>query len=162
RGQRHRAGHRSAGRGAPRRSDPRRVRPGRGRHLLLHPRRAALTLPPPTFQGRPVARRAWLGWCGGTNRRVRHRDHFRVPRPRWGPPCARRIIMANTARPGGVTRQIPRGEWKPFLERFTREHLREPPHTTTVEVLSPAMGDQLEARNQRLLGLNYDPKSDVL
>jgi hypothetical protein len=70
--------------------------------------------------------------------------------------------MANTARPGGVTRQIPRGEWKPFLERFTREHLREPPHTTTVEVLSPAMGDQLEARNQRLLGLNYDPKSDVL
>jgi hypothetical protein len=68
--------------------------------------------------------------------------------------------MADAAFPRGVTKQIPRSEWKDYLERFTREHLtRDPPDDVTVEVLSPTIGDQFEARAERLLGLTYDPKS---
>jgi hypothetical protein len=71
--------------------------------------------------------------------------------------------MADTARPSGVTRQIPRSDWKSYLERFTRQHVtREPSEAVTVEVLSPTVGDQYEARTERLLGVTYDPKSDAI
>jgi hypothetical protein len=71
--------------------------------------------------------------------------------------------MADTARPSGVTRQIPRNEWKAYLERFTREHLtRGPQGLATVEVLSPVVGDQYEARTRRLLGLTYEAKTATI
>jgi hypothetical protein len=71
--------------------------------------------------------------------------------------------MADTARPAGATRQIPRTEWQSYFDRFTREHLEQaPPEAVTVEVLSPSLGDQYEASTERLLGLTYDPRSDAL
>jgi hypothetical protein len=71
--------------------------------------------------------------------------------------------MADTARPAGVTRQIPRNDWKAYLERFTREHLtNDPAETATVEVLSPQVGDQYEARGKRLLGVTYDSRTSTI
>jgi hypothetical protein len=62
----------------------------------------------------------------------------------------------------GTTKQIPRAEWESYFERFTREHLSgNQPETATVEVVSPNMGDQFEATEARLLGLDYDPKDDA-
>lgn len=70
--------------------------------------------------------------------------------------------MANTARPTGTTRQIPRQEWKDYFERFTRKHLADDlPEAVTIEVLSPTIGDQFEARAARLLGLAYDPQRNT-
>jgi hypothetical protein len=71
--------------------------------------------------------------------------------------------MTDTLLPTGVTKQIPRSEWKAYLDRFTRQHLTEdPPEAVTVEVFSPTVGDQFEARTERLLGLTYDPKSSAV
>jgi hypothetical protein len=71
-------------------------------------------------------------------------------------------MMANTARPTGTTRQIPREEWKDYFERFTRKHLADDlPEAVTIEVLSPTIGDQFEARAARLLGLAYDPQRNT-
>ena len=70
--------------------------------------------------------------------------------------------MADTTRPSGVTRQIPRNEWKAYLDRFTREHLTEAPPEVTVEVLSPRLGDQYEVRAERLLGVTYDAKTSTV
>jgi hypothetical protein len=71
--------------------------------------------------------------------------------------------MADTVLPTGKTREIPRAEWKAYFERFTKQHLtNDPPKDVTVEVLSLRIGDQFEARTERLLGLTYDPKSDAL
>src|SRR4051794_18730001 len=59
-----------------------------------------------------------------------------------------------------TTNQIPREEWQPYFERFTRQSLKgEPPQAATIEVLSPTFGDQFETRTARLDGLSYDPKS---
>jgi hypothetical protein len=59
-----------------------------------------------------------------------------------------------------TTKQIPREEWQPYFERFTRQSLKgEPPEAATIEVLSPTLGDQFETRTARLDGLSYDPKS---
>jgi len=62
----------------------------------------------------------------------------------------------------GTTRKIPRDEWKDYFERFTKQHLRtQPPEAVTIELLSPTIGDQFEARLARLEGLTYDAKSSA-
>jgi hypothetical protein len=63
----------------------------------------------------------------------------------------------------GTTRQIARDEWKDYFERFTKQHLRgETPEAVTIEVVSPTLGDQVEAQTMHLEGLLYDPKSSAL
>lgn len=62
----------------------------------------------------------------------------------------------------GTTRQIPENDWQAFFEAFTRQHLMaDPPSTATIEVVSPSQGDQVAASTSRLLGLSYDPRSQV-
>jgi len=61
-----------------------------------------------------------------------------------------------------TTKQIPRAEWKDYFDRFTRERLGDDsPSAVTVEVISPTLGDQFEVSAVRLLGLTYDPKSQI-
>jgi len=48
------------------------------------------------------------------------------------------------------TREIPRSEWGPFLEAFTRRNLDRP---ATVQVLGPRLGAQYEARRLALQGI---------
>jgi len=80
------------------------------------------------------------------------------------------IRSAPLAAPTGVailsgmatTRQLPRENWQAYFDRFTREHLKpDRPGAATVEVISPAFGDQVEEAAARLLGLTYDPKSEA-
>ena len=60
------------------------------------------------------------------------------------------------------TRQIPREEWTAFLEWFNREQVKDAARRdATVEVLSPAIGNQVEATALPMLGLDFDPKSDL-
>jgi hypothetical protein len=62
-----------------------------------------------------------------------------------------------------TTKRVPPAEWKGVFEKFTREYLRDDlPETVTIEVVSPELGDQVAARDARLLGLTYDPKSMAL
>jgi hypothetical protein len=64
----------------------------------------------------------------------------------------------------GVTRQIPRSEWKSYFERYTREHLvteGDVHDVAAVEVLLPRLGDQFEVTFEPLLGMVYDPKSNA-
>jgi hypothetical protein len=63
-----------------------------------------------------------------------------------------------------ATKIIPRSEWQGYFERYTREHLNptgEDHETAVVELLSPELGDQIEASRLPLLGLTYDPKSNA-
>jgi len=61
-----------------------------------------------------------------------------------------------------TTKQLPRAEWKDYFDRFTRERLGDDaPGAVTVEVISPTLGDQFEISAVRLLGLAYDPKSQI-
>ena len=61
-----------------------------------------------------------------------------------------------------TTRQLAREKWQEYFDRFTREHLEpDRPGAATVEVISPAFGDQIEEAAARLLGLTYDPKSEA-
>ena len=53
------------------------------------------------------------------------------------------------------TREIPRQEWKEFLEGYSREH---PEALATVEVLGVELGDQTEARELPLVGLSLEEK----
>jgi hypothetical protein len=53
------------------------------------------------------------------------------------------------------TREIPRQEWKGFLEGYSREH-REA--LATVEVLGVELGDQTEARDLPLVELSLEEK----
>jgi hypothetical protein len=53
------------------------------------------------------------------------------------------------------TREIPRQEWKGFLERYSREHQEA---LATVEVLGAELGDQTEAREVPLVGLSLEEK----
>jgi hypothetical protein len=64
----------------------------------------------------------------------------------------------------GTTRQLPRAEWKRYFDQFTKEHLRPngSPEAATVEMISPTLGDQFQVSAVRLLGLDYDPKSEAL
>jgi hypothetical protein len=62
----------------------------------------------------------------------------------------------------GVTKQIPRREWKAYFEGFTRQYVDDQsPEAVTIEVVSPTLGDQLAAEGARLLGFTYDPKSNA-
>jgi len=72
--------------------------------------------------------------------------------------------MADVMRPMGETRQIPREQWKDYFDRFSRNHLigEEETEAVTIEVMSPRIGDQIEAQAVPLLGLAYDPKDNAL
>ena len=71
-------------------------------------------------------------------------------------------MMADNEGLMGTTKQIPRSEWKSYFERFSKQHLNDQvPEAVTIEVLSPAIGDQFEARAAPLLGFTYDPKSNA-
>lgn len=63
-----------------------------------------------------------------------------------------------------ITRELARGEWKTYFDRFTRRHLSDEGkarYQARVEVLSLAFGDQLEATLVRVIGIAYDPKSNA-
>ena len=61
------------------------------------------------------------------------------------------------------TKQIPSGEWQTYFDKLSRVFLSdERPETVTVELLSPRMGDQIEAQAARLQGISYDPRSQAL
>jgi hypothetical protein len=62
------------------------------------------------------------------------------------------------------TRVIPRAEWKDTFDAFTRTHLDDELRgaTATLELLSPDLGDQLDDRPVRLLGITWDDKSGAL
>jgi len=51
-----------------------------------------------------------------------------------------------------------------YFDRFTKRYLRDDrPETARIELLSPALGDQVEAEAAvQLLGISYDPKSEAL
>ena len=53
------------------------------------------------------------------------------------------------------TREIPREEWTAFLDSFSRQHAG---WLSTVEVLGPAVGAQVEAREQPLSGISAELK----
>jgi hypothetical protein len=62
-----------------------------------------------------------------------------------------------------TTKQIPSHEWKDYFDRFTKRYLRDDrPEAATIEILSPSLGDQIEADAARLLGISYDAKSKAL
>jgi len=62
-----------------------------------------------------------------------------------------------------MTKRVSPKEWSTFFDRFTRKHLRDDlPETVTIEVTSPEVGDQFSAKDARLLGITYDPKSEAL
>jgi hypothetical protein len=62
-----------------------------------------------------------------------------------------------------ATKQIPRQHWKDYFNRFTKQYLRDDrPEAATLEVLSPALGDQVEVEAAHLLGISFDPKSDAI
>ena len=61
-----------------------------------------------------------------------------------------------------TTKQLPREDWHSYFEKFTSRHVSDTQETVTIEVLSPEIGDQIEARDVPLLGITYDPKDDLL
>jgi hypothetical protein len=62
-----------------------------------------------------------------------------------------------------TTREIPRSDWSGYFDRFTEHHLRRPGRElVTIEVLSPEIGDQVQARSAPLLGIVYDRQSNAL
>ena len=62
-----------------------------------------------------------------------------------------------------TTKQIPNQQWKDYFDRFTKRYLRDDrPESATIEVLSPALGDQVEVQAAHLLGLTFDPRSQAL
>lgn len=58
-----------------------------------------------------------------------------------------------------TTREIPRSDWHAHFDGFSREL---PVLTATVEVLGSDVGAQVEAGEQRLTGITYDQKDDIL
>jgi hypothetical protein len=62
-----------------------------------------------------------------------------------------------------VTKGIPHEELETYFAEFTKRFLRDgSPEAVDVEVLEPDWGDQVMAQGARLLGITYDPKSNVL
>jgi hypothetical protein len=62
-----------------------------------------------------------------------------------------------------MTKQIPSHDWKDYFDRFTKRYLRDDrPEAATIEVLSPALGDQIEVQAAHLLGLTFDPRTKAL
>jgi hypothetical protein len=61
-----------------------------------------------------------------------------------------------------ATKQIPHDQWKDYFDRFTKRYLRDDrPEAATIELLSPELGDQVEAE-AHLQGISYDPRSKTL
>jgi hypothetical protein len=61
------------------------------------------------------------------------------------------------------TKQIPRGQWKDYFDGFTRRFLRDDqPESVRLEIVSAALGDQVEAQTARLYGVSYDSRSQAL
>jgi hypothetical protein len=62
-----------------------------------------------------------------------------------------------------TTKQIPRDEWERYFDLFTQRHLRDDgaPKAATIELLSPRLGDQLEAVVVPLIGFSYDPRNEA-
>jgi hypothetical protein len=56
-------------------------------------------------------------------------------------------------------RRLEHGEWDGFCIRASRGYLGK---QVNIEVISPQIGSQLNVRRMPLLGMSYDPKSDVL
>lgn len=62
-----------------------------------------------------------------------------------------------------ATKQIPPNQWKDYFDRFTKRHLRDDrPETARIELLSPTLGDQVQAPGAQLQGITYDTKSKAL
>jgi len=62
-----------------------------------------------------------------------------------------------------TTKQISHDQWKDQFDRFTKRYLRDArPETARIELLSPLLGDQVEAEAAQLQGISYDPRSRVL
>ena len=57
------------------------------------------------------------------------------------------------------TRKLDKGEWKPFFDRITK-HLEDA--EAEIEVMSLALGDQIEAEWLPLFGITYEPRADML
>jgi hypothetical protein len=57
------------------------------------------------------------------------------------------------------TRKLDKGGWKPFFDRLTK-HLEDA--EAEIEVMSLALGDQVEAEWLPLYGITYEPREDML
>jgi len=55
------------------------------------------------------------------------------------------------------TRDIPRNEWPQFFDSFSRQHQG---WLSTIEVLGPDIGAQVETREQPLIGITADLKDE--
>ena len=62
----------------------------------------------------------------------------------------------------GVTKQIPRDSWKSYFDGVEKQHIREGTASATIDLISAELGDQPEATQVLLQGIDYDPKSEVL
>ena len=58
-----------------------------------------------------------------------------------------------------MTRELEKREWHPFLDRVSKGLSGK---QAEIEVASAKLGDQIEAEWVPLIGLVYDPKSDVV
>lgn len=62
-----------------------------------------------------------------------------------------------------ATKEIRREQWEDYFDRFTKRHLRDDrPEAATLEVVSPELGDQVEADRAHLLGISFDRRNDTL
>ena len=63
----------------------------------------------------------------------------------------------------GSTKQIPRDDWERYFEELDRRHFGlGSSATATIELISPELGDELEATRVPLIGLDYDAKDNAL
>ena len=58
-----------------------------------------------------------------------------------------------------AVRKLERSEWRDFFDRISKTLIGK---RAEIEVLSLALGDQVEAEWLPLLGIAYDPKDDVI
>jgi len=58
-----------------------------------------------------------------------------------------------------VGRELEKTEWRPFLDRVSKGLIGK---QAEIEVASAKLGDQIEAEWVPLIGLTYDPKSDIV
>jgi hypothetical protein len=57
------------------------------------------------------------------------------------------------------TRELERSDWKSFLDGLTQEL---PASDVRIDIISPQLGDEVEAAGLVLQALSYDPRADVL
>lgn len=61
------------------------------------------------------------------------------------------------------TKQIPRDQLATYFDTFTKRFLRDgAPEAADVEILEPALGDQIAVSGARLLGVTYDSRANAL